>query len=231
MRQILYRFVLDLVLPQTCRVCGEFDTWLCGTCQGKIRLQEQQLCPVCTKASTSGATHPSCESGSVLDGLLAVGHFDQLQSLIHAYKYGLITELHVPLGQVLVRFIQDQGLSEFIKNFTVVPVPLHKSRTRFRGFNQSEILADYFSQKLNLNQEKNILFRKKNTVPQTTLDRTNRKTNIQSAFSTNPEKNLNGKKILLIDDIVTTGATLNECAKTLKKAGSKSVWALVLAHG
>jgi len=223
-------FLLDILLPKTCLICGAFDTFLCTACQEKIVGPQQQLCPVCAKASITGKTHDRCASKNTLDGLFAAGNFGQLQGIIHSYKYGLVTELHQQLGKILTKFVTNNSLEEFIKQFRVIPVPLHKARKRFRGFNQSEILAAQMCKKLQMAMDTKSLTRIKNTTPQTKLDRKNRYTNIEKAFRAD-RINIQDKKILLIDDIATTGATLNECAKTAKSAGATEVWALVLAHG
>ena len=231
MRQTTYKFLIDLVLPKTCRVCGEFDSWLCGACQGKIGFRRKQICAVCVQPSVDGYTHPACGSKFTLDGLLVAGEFAQLQSLIHSYKYGLIKDLGIPLGKILGDFAEQKNYADFLQNFTVVPVPLHKTRRRFRGFNQSEILASSIAEKLKLTQKNLLLQRSKNTSPQTSLNRKERKQNIVGAITAEQKDYLKGKNILLIDDIATTGSTLNECAKVLKSHGAKAVWALVLAHG
>jgi ComF family protein len=127
----------------------------------------------------------------------------------------------------------------------VVPIPLHKRRLRWRGFNQSELLANYISENLTPGMEipvlNDILIRKKHTTPQMQVKKySERKENIKDAFEIYPVKSAGGsaekfkriknKNILLVDDVATTGATLNECAKTLKQSGAKKVFALVLAR-
>lgn len=231
MQKQIYNFFLDLIFPKACRVCGAFDTWLCDNCLSKITLQQKQLCAVCVKPSNNGLTHPDCRSRNTLDGLLVASNFRQLQGLIHSYKYGLIKDLGLTLAEILVNFIENQNFQEFINDFVIVPVPLHKKRRRFRGFNQSEILAKILAQAFELQQKDLLLLRKKNTIAQTSLNRKQRISNIENAFETKRPSAMNYEKVLLVDDIATTGATLNECAKVLKKSGAKSVWALVLAHG
>ncbi|OGE81063.1 MAG: hypothetical protein A2826_00670 [Candidatus Doudnabacteria bacterium RIFCSPHIGHO2_01_FULL_43_23] len=231
MLQKTFNFFLDLILPKTCRVCGAFDTWLCEVCQGKIVLNVNQFCPVCVKPSVDGHTHANCGNRNTLDGLLAASDFDQLQDLVHSYKYDLIKDLGLPLGKILTGFVEQKNYVNFVKNFVIVPVPLHKTRKRFRGFNQSEILAQVVAEKFRLTQKNLLLQRSKNTSPQTKLDRNQRKQNILGAITAEQKDYIKDKKILLIDDIATTGATLNECAKVLKKYGAREVWGLVLAHG
>jgi ComF family protein len=223
--------MLDLMFPKTCLVCGRFDHWLCAACLGRVKLKSRQSCVVCEKAAISGATHSGCRSGATIDGLLAAAHFEQLQHLLHAYKYLLIKELSAPLTAVLGNFVTGCGLRPFLRDMLLVPVPLHPRRLRYRGFNQSRLLADEFAALMSLKLDAAILARKRWSVAQVTLDKPRRRQNMQDAFIATDAAAAAGKKILLIDDIATTGATLNACAKVLKRAGARSVWALVLAHG
>jgi len=112
-----------------------------------------------------------------------------------------------------------------------VPVPLHRRRFNWRGFNQSLLLAKYIGDKFYLPVREDMILRVKNTKPQTTTkNEEERRKNIDKAFSCPNAEEMRGKNIILIDDVCTTSATLNECAKELKKAGAKNVWGLVVAR-
>ena len=114
----------------------------------------------------------------------------------------------------------------------MVPVPLHKKRLNRRGFNQSEILAERFAADYKLEVAKNILIRTKNVKPQADIeDREHRLNNIEGSFACPNQEGLDGRNIILVDDISTTGATLNECAKALAEKGAGKVRALVIARG
>lgn len=217
-----------------------------------------QVCPRCEKFIIgSGKLCQACKRSSLknkdffLDALVVAAKYKEnnLSKIIHAYKYNLIQDLHIPLGRIINKAFLDNDLP---LPDLIVPVPLHKRRLRWRGFNQSELLADYISENLALGMKipvlGDILIRKKHTLPQMKVRKySERKENIRDAFVLNPnchpnankgstlatakvEPLLQGQKILLVDDIATTGATLNECAKVLKNAGAKKVFGLVLAR-
>jgi len=229
-----------------------FSFQVCPRCE-KIIIESGKLCQNCKRTLRE-------ERDFFLDTLIAATKYKEnnLSKIIHLYKYNFIRDLSVPLGKILVKAFLDNNLP--LPDF-IVPVPLHSRRLRWRGFNQSELLADYVSQNLTPGLEipvlKDILIRKKHTPPQMKVKKyAERRKNIQDAFEINikchpelvsgsnkPKKLDSGseagmttgdllkkKTILLVDDIATTGATLNECARILKSAGAKKVFALVLAR-
>lgn len=112
----------------------------------------------------------------------------------------------------------------------IIPVPLHKKKLKERGFNQSAVFAREVSKYLHIPCKENCLLRKKYTQTQTKLDAEERQTNVSNAFGIHNGKEINNCKILLVDDLITTGATMNECAKILLAAGAKSIFALSIAH-
>ena len=120
-----------------------------------------------------------------------------------------------------------------LKESLIVPVPLHIKRKRWRGFNQAEVLASRLAEGFNLVMRAYILNRIKDTQAQTKLKRKQRLKNIKNAFKVNNEwqDKLKSTKILLVDDVATSGRTLNECARALKESGAKEVWGIVLARG
>jgi ComF family protein len=125
--------------------------------------------------------------------------------------------------------MEEQGLLDYFEDFIIVPVPLHPRRMNWRGFNQSELLGQTLAEKLKLPAEKNLVARKKHTKPQVKLSADERKRNIENAFELSA--NVDGKKILLVDDLVTSGSTANELAKLLKKHKAAEVWMISAAHG
>ena len=158
----------------------------------------------------------------------SLGTFDDYyQRLIHRFKY----DKNIPLGKRL-----SQSLGQVVaqdKDFAscdlVIPVPLHRARHRERGFNQSEVLAEGISQAINLPLAKEILKRKKNTKDQTYLNAQQRTENVRDAFLVTQPARVDNKAVILVDDVMTTGATLNECARMLEKAGAERILAVTLA--
>jgi ComF family protein len=126
-----------------------------------------------------------------------------------------------------------QGCLEFLNQCDadlIIPVPLHPRRLRWRGFNQSLLLAKQVSRKYDVPMDPFVLYRKRETAPQTQLAENERRKNVRGAFATDPEKSLKGKSLLLIDDVYTSGATVNECSRVLLHDGAKDVYVLTLAR-
>ena len=158
----------------------------------------------------------------------SLGSFDDsYQRLIYAFKYGQLLNLGKRLGSTLGEKIKED--KRFLGCDFLIPVPLHPSRKRKRGFNQSEILALAISEKIGLPVLKDVLKRKKRTKDQTTLNAKQREENVRGAFSVKNEDRIVDKQIILVDDVMTTGATLKECARNLFEAGAKEVLGLTVA--
>lgn len=146
----------------------------------------------------------------------------------------LIYELKYSRGKFLAQYLSLFLVDEFIKQNwqvdAVIPVPLYVSREKKRGFNQATLLSSQFQNLLNLQIDTTSLIRTKNTPTQTKLTKEQRKSNLEKAFKVTNKQNIKNKNILLVDDVFTTGATIEECATALKKAGAKNVYAITLAH-
>src|SRR3989344_831392 len=212
-------WILDLLFPIQCLSCSQEGEFICSNCLGKISLNHSIFYP----------------QNSSLSGLLVVGSYRDplLKEAIHKYKYDFIKDLAEPLAGLMIKKINDCPWFKE-NNALLVPVPLHKKRLRWRGLNQSELLCLEISKSLNIPLINNFLIRTKHNLAQVKIKNTEqRKTNIKNTFQINLKNQIEFKNkiIILIDDVLTTGATLEECAKTLKKAGLKEIWGLVLARG
>ena len=153
-----------------------------------------------------------------------------LKEGIHRLKYNGQTYLVPALAKFLIRAFEKE--KEWRGNIDfVVPVPMDKSRERERGFNQSALLAEYFSKNLSFACSKDILLKAKKTLPQVNLTREKRLVNLVDAFYLNNSESFAGKRILLIDDVYTTGATVTECANTVLRGRAREVSILTLARG
>jgi competence protein ComFC len=238
----LKNIFLDILFPIYCLVCQKYGSVFCDECLGKIKYIEEQVCPYCEKIATpKGSTCSRCKEkiqeknfSDYLNFLIAATRYkeNQLGKIIHNYKYNFIRDLSLPLGSILVSALLR---NEIAIPDIIVPVPLHKRRLRWRGFNQAELLSFFISRNLTpgleIPMEISLILRKKFTPPQMEIKRyKERKVNLQNAFSANPASDISGKYILLVDDVATTGATLFECAKVLKQSGAKKVGAIVLAR-
>lgn len=209
------KIFLDLLFPVSCFNCGRGNQLICQECSDKFL----KLLGNNTNAGDS------CQYLTKV--LVAFDYNNQLVArAIRAFKYNFIFDLADILGSLLVEFLKSQNL----KNFDlVIPVPLNIKRKNWRGFNQAELLARIIGQYYLLPVENDLLIRRVNTHPQVGLSAKQRQTNISGIFCIKKEYILKNKKILLVDDVITTGATLNECAKLLINNGAKEVWAAALA--
>ena len=221
---------LDLLFPKRCVFCGKIDSYLCPLCLKKIRFCQFQVCPVCQKASITGAVHPRCRTKYSLDGLTSISQFEgPVKAAIKKIKYKWVADLAEDLvGIVLENLWKEKWLPD--DKFTIISVPLSPRREKWRGFNQSALLGKILAQKLELEFNGQILKKIKDTKPQVELSADERKKNLNEAFKVVDKSQVFGKSFLLVDDMVTTGSTLRNCASTLKRAGAKKVWALTLAR-
>ena len=219
--------LLDFVYPQSCPICEKCWSTLatlpapfCTYCKSLLEDEETTFKHRCVYLS-----HP--EDRRILS-VRSLGTFDDhYKTLIHRFKYGR----KIPLGKRLAESLGEKVACEkdFIGCDLIIPVPLHRARHRSRGFNQSQILAEGISEVTNLPLMKDILKRKKNTQDQTYLNAQQRKENVRGAFVVTQPDRIVGKHVILVDDVITTGATLNECARMLLDAGATKIFAVTLA--
>lgn len=226
--------LLDIIFPKHCLVCMDEGKYICDKCFSKIHLKRHQECPRCFDQSEDGRYCTSCGAASPLQGIIVLGHYENkiLQEAIQAFKYQFIRELGVELSSLYLGSKFLKQLDGKKRDWIIIPVPLHKRRFLKRGFNQSEVLADQLAKNSKVDCIPNNLIRVKNTPSQVELgDKAKRLINVRNAFEVLDGKIIAEKKIVLVDDVCTTSATLDECARALKKAGAGEVWGLVLARG
>ncbi|MBU0636626.1 hypothetical protein KKH16_00220 [Patescibacteria group bacterium] len=243
----IWAFFLDLIFPIECVNCNCEEKWLCQTCFNTIKLRHFQVCLACKQKTIFGKFCSHCAPNYKLDGVLIASYYNQeiVDKLIKNFKYYFVKDLSQDLAKILILFLNDlldknkkihsqAGLTNsLLTNFSnnlIIPVPLSAYRQRWRDFNQAELIARLIAQNFNLELSINQLIRKKHTKPQVKLNKIKRKINVKGCFDWQAD-DLAGRQIILIDDVVTTGATLNECAKVLKYHGASKVWALALANG
>jgi ComF family protein len=222
----IFDFTLDIFFPRRCVACGKYGLFLCHGCASEIEYMKTPVCLKCGKITHQGEFCLRCRRDYVINGILYSTAYDNkiMQDLLHNFKYNRIVELGEILGEIITNRIRNLRFD----NTVVVPVPLHSRREAERGYNQSEILARKISSNLGFSGG-NALNRVKNTQTQVGLRKEERIKNMQDAFCCSDIELIDKKVVLLIDDVVTTGATLNECAKVLKAAGAKKVIGLTVA--
>ena len=232
---------LDIVYPPRCHICQKFlsgdksdSPYFCKDCLDDFNEISGPLCTICGVPfeSLSEEDH-ICEAclrrRPYYDRLCAPYTYEgMIMDAVHQLKYKGKTHLARSLGLMLGSFAEKKGCD--IHDFLIMPVPLHPKKLRERRFNQSLLLARSMSVVEELDIDCLSLRRLKNTKPQTVLSSREREKNVRNAFGIAEAKSLKGKKILLVDDVATTGSTMNECASVLKKAGCDSVLCLALAR-
>jgi ComF family protein len=219
---------LDLFFPQKCLGCGREGELLCYSCQSKIPRISMPLCPRCGKPQINDIVCPSCVSHKTdLDGIRAPFKFEGvIREAIHQLKYKNLRSI----ATTIAAYLYDYSTSASIPAEVLVPVPLHIKRLKERGYNQSELIAKELGSRLNLPVECNSLIRNKYILPQAkTQSIEERRKNVIQSF-TCQSCALQGKKVLLIDDVYTSGATLEACASAIKTVKPVSIWGLVAAR-
>lgn len=209
----VFQSLVNLLYPQYCCQCGRIGKYLCPTCFEFIHFYSQPL-------------NLRLEA-SYLDTVIAMGRYaEPLSSLIHTLKYQSVKGVAAWCAELLYLHTQIPNCE------VIVPVPISKQRWRERGFNQAEEIGKHLASFLAVPCV-NILIRNKHSAPQASVtDQANRKKRLENFFTINLKAfEAIPTTVLLIDDVITTGATLNECAKALKLNGIKNVYALGLAHG
>jgi len=241
--QPTFETLIDLVYPPHCAGCGvampsgagqAAGKWLCEKCEGDIRRLDGPKCAICSRPYEGAIDFfacPNCRGEALhLEFAVAVVHAKGLaRELIHRFKYGREFHLRRVLGDWLVEAFEDARLAE-MKEIRLVPVPLHPVRLRERKFNQAEALAEWASRRLSVRMERP-LRRKLHTVTQTQFDRRQRMRNLRDAFALRHNADVKDKSFLLVDDVLTTGSTLDECARVLLEGGACSVRAITVARG
>ncbi len=210
--------IKNILFPVFCLNCDKEGEWLCVDCGLKVKSNYQY--------------YPDVDS---LDGLTVFFNYNEksiIGKLIKLLKYNYIRELEYIIYSVIpARPSLAEGIYDYFKDFSIIPIPLHPRRLRERGFNQSEMIAKIFVNKFNFKKvENNILQRTKYTAQQAKLNKADRQQNLQDVFAIKKSVYV-PENILLVDDVYTTGSTMYACANVLRKAGAEKVFGMVLARG
>jgi len=225
----LWGGILSLLFPSSCLLCGRAGETLCRSCLVKLPRLEGMPCPDCGLPG-DGTLCPHCRKDKLpySSALAAAPYAERWRELIHEFKYCNHPELAGPLGCYLAEFLEAY-LSE-AKIDLVTSVPLHAERLRERGYNQAELLAQSLCTVNGKLPYRRTLTRVKPSLPQHTLNRKERHANLRQAFNPLPAALQGGERVLLVDDVITTGATVHECSACLLKAGASAVYVAALAR-
>ena len=223
--QNLSQSALNLVFPLECAGCGEDGEVLCPECVSGLARLEPPFCPLCADPGFNGPCPRCAATGPVIDGVRAPFLLeDPLRKLVHRFKYQHMRAAAPALGQLLADFMAKPPGNQLV----LVPVPLHPRRMRGRGYNQAALLARELSNRTGLAVNDGLLHRLEDSRPQVeSASSEERVRNVAQAFGATADAA--GLRVLLLDDIVTTGSTLFACAAALKEACAAKVWGLALA--
>jgi competence protein ComFC len=231
------RALVSLFYPPLCVVCSsnvEYGKYLCADCQEKAPRIKPPFCDKCSEqflgAITGSFSCANCAHRRLYFDAAVSSYRSRgiVRRLVHQFKYGRQFHLRHPLAHWLGETLHDPRLRD--RRFDIlVPVPLHPARERERGFNQAQLLGELLSHKSSI-PVRSALERIRYTTTQTAFDRTERMENLRDAFRLRKNMYVRDLRVLLIDDVLTTGSTLSECARVLKRAGAVSVHAATAAR-
>src|SRR6266542_2277975 len=233
----LLQAAVSLLYPPVCAICGtsiRAGEYLCDQCEAKAVRISAPFCEKCSEpfdGSIKGAfTCANCAHRTIYFEAAVAAYRGRgiVRQIVHEFKYGRQIHLRHLVARWLHAALDDERLRG--RQFAImVPVPLHATRLRERGFNQASLLAALLSAQTSISS-KPVLERIRYTTTQTALDRSKRMENLHNAFRLRKNADVRGLRVLLIDDVLTTGSTLSECARFLKRAGALSVHAATAAR-
>ena len=241
--------ILELLFPLKCAACEKEtgdkpkNKLICAGCLKRLSPSLDFFCPLCEAKTAGGEICFSCriiisntENSFYLDRLFYPFSYKDraIQKIIKAFKYRFIEGLKVPLGHLVIRYLEKIKDKADLDESVIIPVPLHKRKFNQRSYNQSELIAgqvfNHF-EPARAELAADALVKAKATKDQAGLKEGKRLGNLKGVFACSKPWLVSGRKILLIDDVYTTGATMNECARVLKEARAKEVIGLVIARG
>ena len=220
--------ILDLIFPKSCLDCKKDGQYICKSCIGKVRYKKQ-ICIVCERASIDGVTHIKCKKKLGLDGYISLWRYEGVvRKAIIGLKYKFASEIAKELSMYTSNRLTT-GEYFLPENTLLVPIPLYWYRGNWRGFNQTVEIGKLLAERMGWDFVPDLLLRKKLRKPQAELKEDDRKKNIRGVFSLNSNYQLLSTSYILFDDVSTTGSTLKEAGKILKRNGAIKVWGLTIA--
>ena len=219
--------LLDALYPLECVGCGGAGKIICERCAADLPVLKPPCCRVCSTPGDFARCQTCAESVRQFDGIRAPFRYaGTIRQGILALKYGGVRAAAPQLGDLLASYLEANPLPGEI----VAPVPIHTRRRRERGYNQAELLARRVARHCNLRYEEGLLFRTRQVQPQAGIgSAAQRAVNVADSIGVSADGVVAGAGIILVDDVATTGSTLETCAAALKQAGAATVWGLTLA--
>lgn len=238
----MLHYLLNFLYPPRCAVCETalpIDTTrrVCAPCLGAVEPLRPPLCIICGASLDASDEDGHCghcrADPPAFDSARAITRYrsgtdgaSTIAALLRRHKYGLDQSL----GRALAEYLEVSPAIDAGAYDVVIPVPLHRTRLRWRGFNQAALLGSALARRLNCSLDVATLARVRSTPPQTARDRAQRTRNVRNAFAVRRPSRVAGRRVLLVDDVMTTGATADECARMLRAAGARRIDVLTLAR-
>lgn len=217
----------DILFPVYCLACNTEGSFVCEKCFQTLDCSGVFYCPICHATSDNGQVCITCDAA--LDRHVAVTKYEEgklIGKILHTFKYEYAEDV-----LVVIRDMTEQFLTDYTFDIdSIIPIPLHKRRYVERGFNQAEKIACLVSQRIGKPLH-NVLVRTRHTKKQAQLNRAERLNNLHNAFDMKTGEDIKNKRILLVDDVLTTGSTMEECARVLKQYGVTEVVGFTIARG
>jgi ComF family protein len=224
-------FLIDFLFPKFCLSCGYIGAYLCPSCFNKLKPIKQDVCFYCKKASLFGLTHINCRNKLNIDGLVTIYHYNPiLKRVIKNIKYRLAVEVWKDFYKSIAPEVIDKlsFYKDLSHDFVIQPIPLSRIKYNERGFNQAKFISIFFQKFLHF-PIVDLLIRKKEMSAQAQIkNKRARYLNIKGTFV---GLQCIYPNVILVDDVVTSGSTVKEAARILKKVGAKKVYVLAFAKG
>lgn len=222
--------LLDLLFPKKCLQCGAGSLYLCQKCIDRVRLAKQ-VCVECQRPAIDGITHVGCLRSLGLHGCLSGFEYKWvIKKAIKSIKYRFASDMAEEIAGLLVTHLQ-KNVNALPKESVLVPIPLHKKRQNWRGFNQAEELGRVVAKKMGWPLVSDLLIRTRSTVPQVDLEGDQRRSNVQGIFSLHHPLPTTLNTLIIFDDVITTGATVSEACKVIKRRNKElKIWGLSVAR-
>lgn len=223
----------DIVFPNACMCCGTYlsrGDVACDPCLHAITIYTSFLCSVCQKPYPQDAL-PPCHPNQLYTLGAATAYAGLTKALVHELKFEYVRIAAQPLAEILIRYItQYTQTTTAWHNAIMLAIPLHPDKEKIRGFNQVHDIATIAANRLHMEYSDKLLIKTTATKPQHELSRNERLTNTKDCFTVTDPARIAGRTVILIDDVVTTGATMHTAAETLLGAGARAVYCLGVAH-
>lgn len=235
----IFNKILNLFFPPACGICGKSNNdWICSKCfksiEDKVKVNiiktasYAEIENIGDKQEIKKELSENYKDNVYVSEIMYLFKYEgKIREMIIDYKFNEKSYIYITFVKILLK---SKKMLENIKNYdTIIPVPISEKRYKKRGYNQSYLLAKEICKYANLNLEENCLYKIKDNVEQSSLSGFERQENIKGAYELKNMQILNNKKILLLDDVYTTGATVNECARILSKAKPRKIGVFILA--